>query len=57
MENNSSKRHDSDENAVSRFSAEFGGTQSNLQNMESLVPSLKKKDLANMQPDERDEGI
>ena len=28
-----------------------------LQRIESLVPEVKKKDLANMQPDERDDII
>ena len=41
--------------AHSRRSAQFAGSA--LQKMESLVPKLQKRDLANMQPDERDAVI
>ena len=43
------------DSANSRRSAQFAGSA--LQKMESLVPKLQKRDVANMQPDERDAVI
>ena len=43
------------DSAKSRRSAQFAGSA--LQKMESLVPKLQKRDVANMQPDERDAVI
>ena len=53
-----SNRHNSDENGHSaRFSADIMGNMNALQEMENLIPELKKRDIANMKPDERDEAI
>ena len=54
-----SSRHDSTDKGKSRYSADFpaAAQDGTLQEMEKLIPDLKKRDLANMKPDEKDEAI
>ena len=54
-----SSRHDSTDKVKSRYSADFpaAAQDGTLQEMEKLIPDLKKRDLENMKPDEKDESI